>query len=45
MRRNRAGADDAIIANCYPRHDPGIHANMTIIADLHATEPVSLLEL
>lgn len=45
MCHNRAGADGAIIANCYSGHNQNNHAYVAIAANLHPAELVSVLEL
>ena len=42
MRNNSAASDDAIISDCYPRHNNGIETNMHVIADSNFPKEIDI---
>ena len=42
MRNNSAASDDAIISDCYPRHNNGIKTNMHVIADSNFPKEIDI---
>lgn len=42
MRNNSAASDDAIISDCYSRHNNGIKTNMHVIADSNFPKEIDI---
>ena len=42
MRNNSAASDNAIISDCYPRHNNGIKTNMHVIADSNFPKEIDI---
>lgn len=42
MRNNSAASDNAIIPDCYPRHNNGIKTNMHVIADSNFPKEIDI---